>query len=561
MKKRILGLALALIMIISLLPLTAFAAAPSDPKIVFYNGGNSDGRIDVYGFKSKAAYVVVENRDGVDYAVKASTAPTDNYLQISWANDTITMHFKNFVYSRTSGASSAFASVSLTGDYHINVVLEGTNSITGAGSGNYSAFTFANTGNITFSGIGDSSLTLSTKLASDAMIKHVYAGSMTIKDTTLNIATYTGTSGETAMILNNGTILVENADVEMTIPHASGLRAATAPGSGLTDNNITVKNSNLKITQTAGHARQLIETNGTVTFDNSNVELIGQANCAKVMAKAPTITGTYSAQKYSYWAKSESNFNEKNYTAAAFDGEKIQYLKLVHEHVAAEDDHNCMTGAVCACGHVITPGAAAHIAGANADDCTKDTMCGNPGCTQVFEAATATAHTPKADDGDCTTDILCANPGCTQVATKGAEKHKDTRTDCAVAGTCANTGCTHTFTAGQHTGGTATCKAKAKCEICSKEYGELAACTPAADDGNCETAIKCSVCGKETTAAKTHKYTDKADTTCDNPGCTNTRKVEGTENPKTGDNTALVLVATLMVAAAAAFVTSKKFVR
>ena len=33
------------------------------------------------------------------------------------------------------------------------------------------------------------------------------------------------------------------------------------------------------------------------------------------------------------------------------------------------------------------------------------------------------------------------------------------------------------------------------------------------------------------------------------------------ENPKTGDNTALVLVAALMVTAAAAFVTTKKFAR
>ncbi len=194
-------------------------------------------------------------------------------------------------------------------------------------------------------------------------------------------------------------------------------------------------------------------------------------------------------------------------------------------------------------------------------DCTKNVPCTNAGCQQNFYTAPANAaHEATADDGDCTTAVKCKN--CDQIVTPAAEKHKDTRTDCGVAGTCANTGCTHAFTAGQHTGGTATCKDKAKCDECGKEYGELGACAPAADDGDCTTDIKCSVCGKTTTAGEAaHKYTDKNDTTCDNAGCTNTRKVEGTENPKTGDNTALVLMVSLMAVAAAAFVTTKKFAR
>jgi LPXTG-motif cell wall-anchored protein len=119
------------------------------------------------------------------------------------------------------------------------------------------------------------------------------------------------------------------------------------------------------------------------------------------------------------------------------------------------------------------------------------------------------AHKPAADDGDCTTAITCSNEGCKVVTTPAKAAH-----------------------------------------------------TPAADDGDCTTDIKCSVCGKTTTAGEAaHKYTDKNDTTCDNAGCTNTRKVEGTENPKTGDNSAIAVVAALMVTAAAAFVTTKKFAR
>ena len=63
------------------------------------------------------------------------------------------------------------------------------------------------------------------------------------------------------------------------------------------------------------------------------------------------------------------------------------------------------------------------------------------------------AHTPAADDGDCTTDILCTV--CGEVTAKGADAH---------------------------TGGKATCKDKAKCALCGKEYGELASHSDA--DGN-----------------------------------------------------------------------------
>ena len=45
-------------------------------------------------------------------------------------------------------------------------------------------------------------------------------------------------------------------------------------------------------------------------------------------------------------------------------------------------------------------------------------------------------------------------------------------------------------------GGAATCIAKARCEICGKEYGKLAPHAPNLDDGDCTTDIICSVCGE-----------------------------------------------------------------
>lgn len=99
----------------------------------------------------------------------------------------------------------------------------------------------------------------------------------------------------------------------------------------------------------------------------------------------------------------------------------------------------------------------------------KCTLCG----TAASEALTK-SHTPSADDGDCTTAITCSV--CSEITTAAKEAH---------------------------TGGTPTCKNKASCSLCGKEYGALESHIPAPDDGDCTTAITCSVCGEATTAANT----------------------------------------------------------
>ena len=570
MKKKILGLALALVMIISLLPLTAFAEDPASKiKVVFRDPNITSGRVDVsfihgsqYASQTKE-YVTFEDvydTDGTtvigNKPVFGESAPAEGtpYIFMEYVDYTLTLTFNGVTYNRpTTGTLEQFMSIYVTTgtNFDVKFVLNGENKFEGKNA----YVTMSNAGTVEISGKG--SLEINAGVASKTLFAHTGAGDMTITDATLKLnVVAANTSGQTGSLSNNGNITINNATVETSGINSFGIRTATATSDGLIAGNVTVNNSNLKASQTGGQ-RALIETNGTVTFNNSNVELVANANNAKVLKVAPTVTGTYSSQKFSV-REQGSAFEEKDYTAAAFDS-NVRWLKLVHECVALADDGDCTTAVLCACGKEATA-AKTHTAGANADDCTKDTMCGNAGCTKVFEAATATAHTPAADDGDCTTDIKCAN--CDQIVTKGAEKHVWDRTNCDVDGTCTTAGCTKTVAAGTHTGGTATCKDKAKCADCGKEYGELGACAPAADDGDCTTDIKCSVCGKTTTAGQAaHKYTDKNDTTCDNAGCTNTRKVEGTENPKTGDNSAIAVVAALMVTAAAAFVTTKKFAR
>ena len=55
-----------------------------------------------------------------------------------------------------------------------------------------------------------------------------------------------------------------------------------------------------------------------------------------------------------------------------------------------------------------------------------------------------------------------------------------------------------------HSGGTATCEGKAKCEVCNAEYGELAAC--AGGTATCTEKAKCATCGNEYGELAPHNY-------------------------------------------------------
>ena len=188
-------------------------------------------------------------------------------------------------------------------------------------------------------------------------------------------------------------------------------------------------------------------------------------------------------------------------------------------HIHAEDDGNCTTDIHCTvCGDVVEEGRASHTGGrATCKTKAKCSICG----TRYGKLA---KHTPAADDGDCTTDILCTV--CDKVITEGADAHTGGTATCKSLAQCALCGkeygellahtpatddgdcttdilctvCGEVTAKGTdaHTGGTATCKDKAKCAFCGKEYGELLAHTPATDDGDCTTDILCTVCGEVT---------------------------------------------------------------
>ncbi len=93
----------------------------------------------------------------------------------------------------------------------------------------------------------------------------------------------------------------------------------------------------------------------------------------------------------------------------------------------------------------------------------------------------ALGHTPNADDGDCTTAVNCSR--CNEIVTAAKTAH---------------------------TGGVATCKSKAHCSVCNKEYGELLAHTWNYDSATEEHDKHCTVCGyvAEEQIGHTHQYAD-----------------------------------------------------
>ena len=557
MKKRILGLALAIALIISLLPavtvLPVKAAAVS--KTVGLWGANVTVDNDDSTADIKDAYYWVNDGENVP---KEATAADDWNYSYAIIDGVATLTLKNAEFKN----ASYLLSISKNYGGALNIVYKGVNNIQRTGSNGAVISASSNNANkpyVKFIGGKDDVLNLSGNKA-DSWVVSLNFGNHN-DETGSRVAfiggnvniTRTNNGKYGAFSVTGANVLIEDCNLKVTSKKAISALCHAAvqfvPDVNSKDREIMVRNSTFTI-ETSCIMGLLLgsNSNGTLGAKFNDIHVEGSKSKISI-----TVANTYGSAAYARGGivakdiimnggalevKATTSMDGATMNAVVLKGEGVtapdmsgyvgeynMYLEEEGEPVTAFAASNYFKVAFKPC--------AAHAG--KVTDCTKDVACTNPGCPENFYTAPAgAAHEADADDGDCTTGIKCKN--CDVIVTAGQASHKDTRTNCDVAGTCANAGCTHAFTAGQH--------------------------NPAADDGDCTTDIKCASCNKVVTKGQAeHKYTDKNDTTCDNAGCTKTRTVEGTENPKTGDTTALVLMATLMVAAAAAFVTSKKFVR
>ena len=141
-------------------------------------------------------------------------------------------------------------------------------------------------------------------------------------------------------------------------------------------------------------------------------------------------------------------------------------------HTAGNDDGNCSTPVYCIY-HPDTVVVAAKSHDFSGEWQKNGTdhwhICQNDGCTV---AETETPHS-CTDDGDCTTAVVCE---CGYVITAANAKHTygewQSNSDDTHTRYCTVDGCSG-YEDGNCAGGEATCVAKAVCDTCKAEYGEI----------------------------------------------------------------------------------------
>ena len=169
---------------------------------------------------------------------------------------------------------------------------------------------------------------------------------------------------------------------------------------------------------------------------------------------------------------------------------------------------------------------------------------------------------------------------CDKVLSECADTNKDHKCDLCdkVLSECADTNKDHKCdlcgkALSEHSGGTATCKDKAKCEVCGESYGELdpnnhanlkhidAKAATKYSEGNIEYWY-CADCGKYYKDAKATQEITKEQTVTaklprDNNGSYNKPGNNATTSPKTGDSSNLALwIAMLLVSGGALILTT-----
>ena len=214
------------------------------------------------------------------------------------------------------------------------------------------------------------------------------------------------------------------------------------------------------VTDKAGNTAEM-----TVTVNDGHTLLADDNDCTTpvyckfcneevIAAKSHRFTGNWQNDETAHWHICQN----ENCT--------VTDRKTAH---SGEDDGNCLTAVVCECGYVITAAKPAH----------------------TFNEWTS--------NGNGTHTRKCTVVGCNGIETENCSSGKATCTEQAVCTVC-HTGygdtLGHNFTIAQHdethhwnkcsrcdatdakavhTGGTATCREKAVCEVCRSAYGKLSA--------------------------------------------------------------------------------------
>ena len=244
-------------------------------------------------------------------------------------------------------------------------------------------------------------------------------------------------------------------------------------------------------------------TNPHLTFDMPGVAI--------------TLTPIYHTHTYSdAWSIDGDNHWHQCLNPACPNVEHSKKDIAMHD---GTDDFDCSSSVECStCEKELVAAKSHNFSGEWQEDADGHWLvCQNSGCSVADEKKT---HTPAADDGNCTTAIRCTACG---YATTAAKTH-DFTGDWATSGTqhwhvCQNAGCNQTDEKTAHSGGTASCGTRAKCEKCGTSYGDydenVHEGTPTWVTNNYTHLKHYSVCNHTIVAVEDHEWEDGKCTECE----------------------------------------------
>ena len=177
-------------------------------------------------------------------------------------------------------------------------------------------------------------------------------------------------------------------------------------------------------------------------------------NAELIAAKSHRFTGNWQNDETAHWHICQN----ENCT--------VTDTKTAH---SGDDDGNCLTAVVCECGYVITAAKPAHIfyKWASNSNGTHTRKCTVVGCNCIETENCSGGKATCTEQAVCT--VCHTGYGDTLGHNFTIAQHDETHH----WNKCSR--CDATDTKAGHTGGTATCREKAVCEVCNSAYGKLGA--------------------------------------------------------------------------------------
>ena len=309
--KKLLTLVLAMLLVISLLPMAVLAdeaAAPATDlaKVKIYTASKKSFTLTLNA-TSGPAYVAV-NEDGTYGKWTEAEAPADKFVKFEYVAGTpavVKATMQNFNIDGSDAGAAAYTAHTiefLSGAvYNVELELIGENSMIQTKS---ASIKFSNEGNNTIFGTGSLSLT-QTMSASGAIWGN--GGDLTFKDVTLKFAVDPGNaSAHHCIFMATGSVVMENVKIPSSSVRGGSLiylgttdKVAGGTGKGrstpTTDETrtVTIKDCDITATSATGN---FVKSASPAKISNSTLKLTKTSSSGKnIFEPAPVFEGDFSA--------------------------------------------------------------------------------------------------------------------------------------------------------------------------------------------------------------------------------------------------------------------------